>query len=62
MVRAGEQGGFLEPVLRRLGLFVEQRDQLRTKVIGSMIYPVFLLVVGLAIVMVLVTYFMPLGR
>jgi general secretion pathway protein F/type IV pilus assembly protein PilC len=38
---------------------VEQRDQLRNKVIGSMIYPVFLLVAGTTIVMVLVTYFMP---
>jgi len=59
MVRAGEQGGFLEPVLHRLALFVEQRDQLRSKIIGSMIYPVFLLVAGLTVVLVVTTYFMP---
>jgi len=59
IIRAGEQGGFLEQVLSRLGIFLNQRDQLRNKVIGSMIYPVFLLVIGVTVVIVLVTYFMP---
>jgi general secretion pathway protein F len=59
MVRAGEQGGFIEPVLHRLAQFVDQKDQLRNKVISSMIYPVFLLIVGLAVVMVMTTYFLP---
>jgi len=59
MVRAGEQGGFMEQVLQRLANFVEQKDELRNKVISSLIYPVFLLVIGIAIVLVLVTYFMP---
>jgi general secretion pathway protein F/type IV pilus assembly protein PilC len=59
MVRAGEQGGFLEPVLHRLAGFVDQKDQLRNKIISSMIYPAFLLLVGLAIVIVMVTYFLP---
>ncbi len=59
MVRAGEQGGFLEKVLRRLGIFVDQKDQLRNKIIGSMIYPIFLLIIALVVVVVLVTYFMP---
>ena len=59
MVRAGEQGGFLEPVLHRLAGFVDQKDQLRNKIISSMIYPIFLLLVGLAIVIVMTTFFMP---
>lgn len=59
MVRAGEQGGFLEQVLHRLALFVEQRDQLRNKVISSLIYPVFLLLVGLAVVLVLTGWLLP---
>ncbi len=59
MVRAGEQGGFIEQVLHRLAVFVDQKDQLRNKVISALIYPAFLLVVGLVIVSVLVTYFMP---
>jgi len=59
MVRAGEQGGFIMQVLHRLAGFVEQKDQLRNKVIGSMIYPVFLLIIGLAVVIVMTTYFLP---
>jgi len=59
MVRAGEQGGFLEQVLHRLAIFVDQRDQLRNKVIASLIYPVFLMVVGVAVVLLLTGYFMP---
>ena len=59
MVRAGEQGGFMQPVLKRLAIFVDQRDQLRNKVISSMIYPVFLLLVGMVVVLVMTTYFLP---
>ena len=59
MIRAGEQGGFLEQVLKRLAIFVEQRDELRNRVISSSVYPVFLFVVGISIVLVLVSYFMP---
>ncbi|MFA5865241.1 MAG: type II secretion system F family protein [Phycisphaerae bacterium] len=59
MVRAGEQGGFIEPVLRRLAGFVDQKDQLRNKVIGSMIYPAFLLFIGFTVVLVMTTYFLP---
>jgi general secretion pathway protein F/type IV pilus assembly protein PilC len=59
MVRAGEQGGFLEPVMHRLATFVDQKDQLRNKVISSLIYPAFLLLVGVTITIVMVTYFLP---
>jgi len=59
MVRAGEQGGFLEQVLERLAMFVEQRDELRNRVISSMVYPMFLMIMGVAIVIVMVTVFMP---
>ena len=39
MVRAGEQGGFLEDVLHRISIFLEKQDELRNKVRGAMIYP-----------------------
>lgn len=59
MIRAGESGGFLEEVLTRLGEFVERRDELRNKVIGSLIYPSVLLLVGLGVVIAMVTVFVP---
>lgn len=50
MIRAGEQGGFLEQVLSRLGTFLEHQAEMRAKVLGAMIYPILLL--GLATVVV----------
>jgi len=46
MVRAGEQGGFLEEVLARIAIFSEKQDELRNKVVGAMIYPAILVLVG----------------
>ncbi|MCL2330667.1 MAG: type II secretion system F family protein [Phycisphaerae bacterium] len=50
MVRAGEQGGFLEDVLSRIAIFTERQDELRNKLIGSMIYPCVLLFAGVVVV------------
>ena len=55
MVRAGEQGGFLEDVLARIAIFSEKQDELRNKVVGSMIYPTILVVAG-SIVLTLVMF------
>jgi len=59
MVRAGEEGSFLEEVLSRISAFTEHQDELRGKVTGAMVYPVFLLVVGMAIVTVMMIWFVP---
>ena len=42
MVRAGQEGGFLEDVLRRIADFTEHQEDLKAKVIGALAYPVFL--------------------
>ncbi len=59
MIRAGERGGFLEQVFARLGSFLESQAEMRARVIGNMIYPVMLLVVGLAIVVAALVFFVP---
>lgn len=59
MVRAGEEGSFLEDVLKRIATFTDHQDELRSKVVGAMIYPVFLLVMGTAIVCAMLTFFVP---
>jgi general secretion pathway protein F/type IV pilus assembly protein PilC len=59
MVRAGERGGFLEEVLERMGAFLELRAEQRSRVIGNLIYPALLLVVGAAIVIVALVAFVP---
>lgn len=59
MVKAGEEGGFLEDVLTRISIFNEHQAELRGKVTGAMVYPVFLLVVGGAILGGLLIFFVP---
>ncbi len=59
MVRAGEQGGFLEDVLARIAIFCEKQDELRNKVLGAMIYPAILVVAGSAVVLLLLTVVVP---
>ncbi len=59
MVRAGERGGFLDQVLARLASFLVQQAELRAKVIGNLIYPIVLLVVGLGVVVAALIFFVP---
>jgi general secretion pathway protein F/type IV pilus assembly protein PilC len=59
IVRAGGEGGFLEEALDRLAKFTEQQDELKSKVVGAMAYPIFLFVVGLIVVNVLIIFFVP---
>lgn len=59
MVRAGEEGSFLEDVLKRIALFTEHQENLRGRVVGAMVYPVFLLGMGTIIVALMITFFVP---
>ena len=59
MVRAGEQGGFLEDVLTRISVFTERQDELRNKLIGSMIYPAVLMFAGFTVVTLLMLTVVP---
>jgi general secretion pathway protein F len=59
MVRAGQEGGFLEDVLARTASFVEHQEEMKGKVVGSMAYPAFLLVAGTAVLLILIVFFVP---
>lgn len=59
MVKAGEQGGFLEEVLHRIANFCEKQDELKNKVFGAMIYPAILVTVGGAVVTLLMVWVVP---
>ena len=59
MVRAGEASGSLSQVFVRLAEFENTRDELRNFIIGSMIYPALLSLVGMASVLVLMYYVVP---
>jgi len=59
MVRAGELAGNLDEVLTRLADFLENAQKLRSKIMGAMIYPIVMLVVGIGIMAVLMVKVIP---
>ncbi len=59
MIRAGEEGGFLEDVLKRIAMFTEHQEDLKSRVIGAIAYPAFLAVMGTIIVTGIIVYFVP---
>ncbi len=59
VVAAGEQSGALGPVLERLADDLEDRQALRSKLIGAMLYPAIVSLIALVIVTFLVTYVVP---
>jgi general secretion pathway protein F/type IV pilus assembly protein PilC len=59
MIRAGEEGGFLEDVLKRIAQFTEHQEEMKSRVMGAMAYPVFLMVACVAIVIWLLIFLVP---
>jgi general secretion pathway protein F len=59
MVRAGEASGALDAVLARLADFTEGQAKLRQKVIGTLIYPVIMTIIGSGILALLMTVVVP---
>ncbi len=58
-VAAGEQSGHLDTVLERLADYTETREQLRSRTLNAMLYPVLLFVVCISIVAMLLTFVVP---
>ncbi len=59
MVKAGELGGVLEVVLARLSEFMEKAEKIKGKVVAAMFYPVAVMVVAVAILIVLMVFVVP---
>jgi type IV pilus assembly protein PilC len=49
MIRAGEAGGALEVILRRLAEFMERSQSLKRKVKGALVYPIVVVLVAVGI-------------
>lgn len=59
MIRAGESSGTLDLVLARLAEFTDAQVRLRSKVMGAMMYPLIMVVVGVLIVSILFVVVVP---
>lgn len=59
MVRAGEAGGVLEDVLRRLSEFMDKSQKLKRRVIGALIYPTAVITIAGAILALIIVVIIP---
>ncbi len=59
MVRAGEASGTLHLVLDQLAEFGERQQALHARIRAAMLYPVFMAVVGLAVLSFLIVFILP---
>lgn len=59
MVNAGESSGTLEQVLGRLADVTESAAKLRARIQGAMLYPAFMGIAGLAMMIALLTFVIP---
>ena len=59
MLRAGETGGALDIILRRLADFSEKRVKLKKKIESALAYPIFLLMISSIIIVFLMSFVMP---
>lgn len=59
MIRAGEEGSFMEDVLKRIATFTEHQEDMKSRVLGAMTYPLFLMLAGTTVVTALMVWFVP---
>ncbi len=59
MVRAGETSGTLEIVLERLADITEKQQALKNRIQTALAYPIFMMVIGTVVLLVLMIYIVP---
>ena len=59
MVRAGEVGGLLDEILKRLAELLEKQQRLRERVKGALMYPAFVMCAAVGILIILMAFVVP---
>ena len=59
MVQAGERASFLDDVLESLSVFLERLDELQGKVLGALVYPTMLVLLGGSVMIGALVFFVP---
>lgn len=59
MVAAGEAGGILDTILRRLAAHMEKAAKLKAQVKGAMTYPIVTLVIAIAVLAIILVFVIP---
>ncbi len=59
MIAAGEAGGILDTILRRLSTYMEKAARLKSKVKGALTYPIVTLIIACAVLAVILIFVIP---
>jgi len=59
MIAAGEAGGILDAILRRLAAYMEKAARLKAQVKGAMTYPIVTLVIAIIVLAVILVFVIP---
>lgn len=59
LVAAGEAGGILDLIFRRLAAYLEKAEKLRRQVRGAMVYPAGIISVGFGVITLMLTFVLP---
>lgn len=59
MIKAGEEGGFLDESLERIALFSERDEEIKSKIKAALAYPILLMIIGSLTIVFLMTFFIP---
>jgi type IV pilus assembly protein PilC len=59
LVAAGESSGNLGTMLERLAMLMRKQLQLRTAIIGAMVYPSLLILIGIVVLIVMIMFVLP---
>ena len=59
IVRGGEEGGTLDENLNYLSAFLKTEYSLRKKVLGALIYPIIIMIIALAVILIVTFFILP---
>ena len=59
MIAAGEAGGILDAILRRLAAYMEKAARLKSQVKGAMTYPIVTLIIAIVVLAVILVFVIP---
>jgi type IV pilus assembly protein PilC len=59
LVAAGEVGGILDTILRRLAQFIEKAERLKSQIKGAMTYPIVVMSIAIIVIGVILVFVIP---
>lgn len=59
LVAAGEVGGILDTIMRRLAVFIEKAEKLKSQIKGAMTYPIVVMAIAIIVIAVILIFVIP---